>query len=70
MADVLPAELVVLYQVRLPACNLNRCEKFDICSQDAFFELDTDKDGVIQTRLLGELLRSCGENPTDSEVQV
>merc|ERR1712117_389343 len=50
MADVLPADLVVLYQ-------------------DSFFTFDTDQDGVILTRQLGELLRLCGENPSEAEVQ-
>ena len=51
MADVLPAELVVLYQ-------------------DGFFHYDTDKDGIITTKLLGPLLRYCGENPSEAEIQV
>ena len=51
MADVLPAELVVMYQ-------------------DAFFYFDTDKDGVITTKQLGPLLRQCGENPTEADIQV
>ncbi len=51
MADVLPSDLVVLYQ-------------------DAFFDLDTDKDGVILIRQLGPLLRQCGENPTEADIQV
>ena len=50
MADVLPSELVVLYQ-------------------DAFFYFDTDKDGVITTKQLGPLLRQCGENPTEADIQ-
>jgi len=48
--DVLPADLVVLYQ-------------------DAFFDLDTDKDGVILIKQLGALLRVCGENPTEADIQ-
>ena len=51
MADVLPAELVVLYQ-------------------DAFSEFDSQKNGIISTKLLGPLLRKCGENPSEAEVQV
>ncbi len=51
MADVLPADLVVLYQ-------------------DAFFNFDTDKDGVITIKQLGPLLRMCGENPTEADIQV
>lgn len=50
MADVLPADLVVLYQ-------------------DAFATLDTDNDGIITTKLLGPLLRHCGENPSEAEIQ-
>lgn len=51
MADVLPADLVVLYQ-------------------DSFANLDSDNDGIITTKLLGPLLRHCGENPSEAEVQV
>ncbi len=51
MADVLPSDLVVLYQ-------------------DAFFEFDTDKDGVILIKQLGPLLRQCGENPSEADIQV
>ena len=51
MADILPADLVVLYQ-------------------DAFAHFDTDNDGIIITKLLGPLLRHCGENPSEAEVQV
>ena len=51
MGDVLPADLVVLYQ-------------------DAFFGFDTDKDGVILIKQLGALLRQCGENPTEGDIQV
>ena len=51
MADVLPAELVVLYQ-------------------DSFFHFDNDKTGVISIRTLGSLLRRCGENPTEADIQV
>ena len=38
--------------------------------QDAFSDLDTDKDGFIATSQLGIVLKSVGENPTDAEVQV
>ena len=51
MADVLPAELVVLYQ-------------------DSFFYFDSDRDGVITIKTLGPLLRKCGENPTEADIQV
>lgn len=51
MADVLPADLVVLYQ-------------------DAFVHFDSDNDGIITTKSLGPLLRHCGENPSEAEVQV
>ena len=51
MADVLPADLVVLYQ-------------------DAFAHFDSLKNGMISTKLLGPLLRHCGENPSESEIQV
>ncbi len=37
--------------------------------QDAFFNLDTDKDGVILIKQLGPLLRMCGENPTEADIQ-
>jgi len=50
MADVLPADLVVLYQ-------------------DAFAHFDSLKNGMISTKLLGPLLRHCGENPSESEIQ-
>ena len=51
MADVLPTDLVVVYQ-------------------DAFAEFDTEKNGIISTKMLGPLLRHCGENPSEAEVQV
>ena len=38
--------------------------------QDAFSDLDTDRDGFIRSSQLGQVLRSIGENPTDAEVQV
>ena len=37
---------------------------------DAFKSLDTDNDGIIIIKLLGQLLRNCGENPSDAEIQV
>merc|ERR1712012_684065 len=50
MADVLPTDLVAVYQ-------------------DAFAEFDTEKNGIISTKMLGPLLRHCGENPSEAEVQ-
>jgi len=50
MADILPAELVVLYQ-------------------DKFASIDTDNDGIITAKSLGLLLRNCGENPSEAEIQ-
>ncbi|XP_059096654.1 calmodulin-like [Tigriopus californicus] len=50
MGDILPADLVILYQ-------------------DAFFHFDTDRDGVICTKQLGPLLRYCGENPSEADIQ-
>ena len=38
--------------------------------QDAFSAVDEDHDGFIPSSLLGTLLRSIGENPTDADVQV
>lgn len=38
--------------------------------QDAFAHFDTDNDGIITTKSLGPLLRFCGENPSEAEVQV
>ena len=38
--------------------------------QDAFAHFDTDNDGIITTKSLGPLLRYCGENPSEAEVQV
>ena len=38
--------------------------------QDAFSYFDTDHDGIVTTKLLGPLLRHCGENPSEAEVQV
>jgi len=37
--------------------------------QDAFAFFDTDNDGIITTKSLGPLLRHCGENPSEAEVQ-
>ena len=38
--------------------------------QDAFCEFDTDHDGVINAKQLGAVLRHCGQNPTEAEIQV
>ena len=38
--------------------------------QDSFFFFDTDRTGVISTKQLGPLLRKCGENPSEAEIQV
>ena len=38
--------------------------------QDAFTHFDTDNDGIITTKQLGPLLRFCGENPSEAEIQV
>jgi Ca2+-binding EF-hand superfamily protein len=38
--------------------------------QEGFTHFDTDNDGIITTKCLGELLRFCGENPSEAEVQV
>ena len=40
------------------------------CLQDAFAYFDTDHDGIVTTKLLGPLLRRCGENPSEAEIQV
>ena len=37
---------------------------------DAFTHFDSDCDGIIKTKELGPLLRYCGENPSEAEVQV
>merc|ERR1711994_928711 len=37
--------------------------------QDAFAHFDSLKNGMISTKLLGPLLRHCGENPSESEIQ-
>ena len=38
--------------------------------QDAFFQFDTDHDGVINAKELGPVLRAIGQNPTEAELQV
>ena len=38
--------------------------------QDAFFQFDTDHDGVINAKELGPVLRQIGQNPTEAELQV
>merc|ERR1711892_359002 len=40
-----------------------------ILFQDAFQQLDKTKCGMLPTKLLGQLLRFVGENPSDAEVQ-
>ncbi len=37
---------------------------------DAFTHFDSDHDGIIKTKELGDLLRYCGENPSEAEIQV
>ncbi|XP_059090919.1 calmodulin-A-like isoform X1 [Tigriopus californicus] len=37
--------------------------------QDAFFEFDTDHDGVINCKELGQVLKALGLNPTEAELQ-
>ena len=41
-----------------------------ILYQDAFQLLDKSNSGMLPTKLLGQLLRFVGENPSDAEVQV
>ena len=38
--------------------------------QDAFAHFDKTNSGMIPTKMLGQLLRFVGENPSDAEVQV
>ena len=38
--------------------------------QDAFSHFDKTKCGMLPTKMLGQLLRFVGENPSDAEVQV
>ena len=38
--------------------------------QDAFCQFDTDKDGIINSKELGAVLRTIGQNPTEAELQV
>ena len=38
--------------------------------QDAFKHFDCDNTGIITTKQLGPLLRFCGENPSEAEIQV
>ena len=38
--------------------------------QDAFSHFDKTNSGMIPTKMLGQLLRFVGENPSDAEVQV
>ena len=37
--------------------------------KQAFFQFDKDGDGTITTKELGVVMRSLGQNPTDSELQ-
>ena len=37
--------------------------------QDAFKHFDSDSSGIISTKMLGPLLRYCGENPSEAEIQ-
>merc|ERR1712241_1405786 len=37
--------------------------------QDAFKHFDSDNSGIISTKMLGPLLRYCGENPSEAEIQ-
>ena len=41
-----------------------------ILYQDAFAHFDNDNDGIIFTKYLGPLLKYCGENPSEAEIQV
>ena len=41
-----------------------------IIYQDAFTHFDHANCGMISTKMLGQLLRFVGENPSDAEVQV
>ena len=38
--------------------------------QDAFKHFDSANSGIITTKQLGPLLRFCGENPSEAEIQV
>ena len=38
--------------------------------QDAFCHFDTDRDGIINSKELGAVLRQIGQNPTEAELQV
>ena len=50
--------------------NLKFEKQFTFVFKDAFAFFDTDNDGIVTTKLLGPLLRHCGENPSESEIQV
>ena len=41
-----------------------------IIYQDAFTHFDNSNCGMISTKMLGQLHRFVGENPSDAEVQV
>ena len=38
--------------------------------QDAFSHFDKTNSGMLHTKMLGQLLKYVGENPSDAEVQV
>jgi hypothetical protein len=38
--------------------------------QDAFFQFDTDHDGIINSKELGAVLKHVGQNPSEAELQV
>merc|ERR1712050_259478 len=40
-----------------------------ILFQDAFQHLDKNNTGILPTKVLGQLLRFVGENPSDADVQ-
>ena len=42
----------------------------DINPQEAFAKFDTKKSGLVSTKVLGDLLRHLGINPTKEELQV
>jgi len=71
MVDVLPADLVVLYQVNFFFIKMLIFLPYSsYFIKDAFAYFDTDNDGIITTKQLGPLLRHCGENPSEAEIQV
>ena len=42
----------------------------DLHPQEAFAKFDTKKSGLVSTKVLGDLLRQIGINPTKEELQV